>query len=54
LKNHFTAKVVAGHRITIPNEVCQVLGIENGIFVEVDLDVVRVLPKIEDKSVGGQ
>jgi len=53
LKNHFIAKVVAGHRITIPNEVCQVLRIENGIFVEVDLDVVGVLPKIEDKPVGG-
>jgi bifunctional DNA-binding transcriptional regulator/antitoxin component of YhaV-PrlF toxin-antitoxin module len=54
LKNHFIAKVVVGHRITIPNEVCQVLGIEEGIFVEVDLDVVGVLPKIEDKPVGGQ
>jgi len=54
LKKHFIAKVVAGHRITIPNEVCQVLGIENGILVEVGLDVVEVLPKIEDKPVGGQ
>jgi bifunctional DNA-binding transcriptional regulator/antitoxin component of YhaV-PrlF toxin-antitoxin module len=54
LKSHFIAKVVAGNRITIPNEVCQVLGIEHGIFVEVDLDVVAVLPKIEDKLVGEQ
>ena len=54
MRKHLFAKVVAGHRITIPNEVCQVLGIENGIFVEVDLDVVGVLPKIEDKPVGEQ
>jgi bifunctional DNA-binding transcriptional regulator/antitoxin component of YhaV-PrlF toxin-antitoxin module len=54
LKKQFIAKVVAGNRITIPNEVCQVLGIEHGIFVEVDLDVVAALPKIEDNLGGGQ
>jgi bifunctional DNA-binding transcriptional regulator/antitoxin component of YhaV-PrlF toxin-antitoxin module len=54
LGKHFIARVAAGHRATIPNEVCQILGIENGNLVEVDLDVVVVLPKIEDKPVGGQ
>jgi bifunctional DNA-binding transcriptional regulator/antitoxin component of YhaV-PrlF toxin-antitoxin module len=53
LRKHFIARVAAGHRVTIPNEVCQVLGIKNGNLVEVDLDVVVVLPKIEDKLVGG-
>jgi bifunctional DNA-binding transcriptional regulator/antitoxin component of YhaV-PrlF toxin-antitoxin module len=54
LRKHFIARVAAGHRVTIPNEVCQILGIEDGDLVEVDLDVVAVLPKIEDTPMGGQ
>ena len=54
MRKHFIARVAAGHRVTIPNEVCQILRIEDGNLVEVDLDVVAVLPKIEDKPVGGQ
>ena len=53
LEKHFIAKVVAGHRVTIPKEVCQVLGIVDGNLVEVNLSVVEVLLKIEDKPVGG-
>jgi bifunctional DNA-binding transcriptional regulator/antitoxin component of YhaV-PrlF toxin-antitoxin module len=54
LRKHFIARVAAGHRVTIPNEVCQLLGIEDGNLVEVDLDVVGMLLKIEDKPVGGK
>jgi bifunctional DNA-binding transcriptional regulator/antitoxin component of YhaV-PrlF toxin-antitoxin module len=54
LRKHFIARVAAGHRITIPNEVCQVLEIEDGNLVEVDLDVVGMLLKIEDNPVRGK
>jgi bifunctional DNA-binding transcriptional regulator/antitoxin component of YhaV-PrlF toxin-antitoxin module len=54
LRKHFIARVAAGHRVAIPNEVCQILGIKDGNLVEVDLDVIGVLPKIEDKLAGGQ
>ncbi|MCJ7560427.1 hypothetical protein MUO79_07390 [Candidatus Bathyarchaeota archaeon] len=54
MRKHFIARVAAGHRVTIPNEVCQLLGIEDGNLVEVDLDVVGMLLKIEDKPVGGK
>ena len=54
MEKHFIAKVVAGHRVTIPKEVCQVLGIEDGNLVEVNLSVVEILLKIEDKPVRGK
>lgn len=41
MKKHFIARVVAGHRITIPKEVCEVLEIENGDLVDVDLLLAR-------------
>jgi len=54
LKKHFIAKVVAGHRITIPKEVCQVLGIKDGDLVEADLDVAKIPQESENKSGGGK
>lgn len=37
-KNYnFLAKVVAGHRITIPKKVCQLLQIEKGELLEIKL-----------------
>jgi bifunctional DNA-binding transcriptional regulator/antitoxin component of YhaV-PrlF toxin-antitoxin module len=42
LKEHFIAKVVVGHRITIPKEVCQVLEIKEGNLVDIDVDVTQM------------
>jgi bifunctional DNA-binding transcriptional regulator/antitoxin component of YhaV-PrlF toxin-antitoxin module len=50
LKKHFTAKVVAGHRITIPKEVCQVLEVKDGDLVDVDVDVIKMPRKSENES----
>jgi len=41
LKRNFVAKVVAGHRITIPQEICQVLEIEEGDLVDVDVEKIK-------------
>ena len=54
MKKHFIAKVVAGHRVTIPKEVCQVLGIKDGDLVEVDLDVAKVSQESESGRVRGK
>lgn len=50
MKKHFIAKVVAGHRITIPKEVCQVLGVKDGDLVDVDVDVAKIPRESENKS----
>jgi bifunctional DNA-binding transcriptional regulator/antitoxin component of YhaV-PrlF toxin-antitoxin module len=49
LKKHFIAKVVVGHRITIPKEVCQVLEIKDGNLVDVDVDVTKVPRKSKNE-----
>jgi len=54
LKKHFIAKVVAGHRITIPKEVCQVLEIKDGDLVDVDVDVAKTSWESENKPVRGK
>ena len=54
MKKHFIAKVVAGHRVTVPKEVCQVLEIKDGDLVEVDLDVAKIPQKSENKPVRGK
>lgn len=54
MKKHFIAKVVAGHRVTVPKEVCQVLEITDGDLVEVDLDVAKMPQKSENKHVRGK
>ena len=51
MKKHFIAKVVAGHRITIPKEVCQVFGIKDGDLVEVNLEVATMPQESENKPV---
>lgn len=48
MKKHFIAKVVVGHRVTIPKEVCEVLGIKDGDFI--DVDVLKIPQNYEDKS----
>jgi bifunctional DNA-binding transcriptional regulator/antitoxin component of YhaV-PrlF toxin-antitoxin module len=50
LKKHFLAKVVTGHRITIPKEVCLVLEIEDGDLVDVDVDVTKMPSESENES----
>ena len=54
MKKHFIAKVVAGHRVTVPKEVCQVLGIKDGDLVEVYLDVAKIPQESENKPVRGK
>ena len=54
MKKHFIAKVVAGHRITIPKEVCQVLGIKDGNLVDVDVDLAKIPQESENKSMRGK
>jgi len=41
LKRNFVAKVVAGRRVTIPQEICQVLEIDEGDFVDVDVGKIK-------------
>ena len=41
LKRNFVAKVVVGRRVTIPQEICQVLEIEEGDFVDVDVGKIK-------------
>jgi len=41
LKRNFVAKVVAGHRVTIPQELCEVLEIKEGDLVDVDIAKVE-------------
>jgi bifunctional DNA-binding transcriptional regulator/antitoxin component of YhaV-PrlF toxin-antitoxin module len=50
LKNHFIAKVVAGHRITIPKAVCEVSGIEDGDILDVDLNIIEMPQKFEKRT----
>ena len=45
LKRNFIAKVVAGRRITIPQEICQVLEIKEGHFVDVDVEKIKANSK---------
>jgi len=47
LKNHFIAKIVAGHRITVPKEVCEVSGVKDGDIVDVDLEIIGMPQKSE-------
>ena len=54
MKKHFIAKVVAGHRITIAKEVCQVLGIKDGNLVDVDVDLAKIPQESENKSMRGK
>jgi bifunctional DNA-binding transcriptional regulator/antitoxin component of YhaV-PrlF toxin-antitoxin module len=49
LKKHFIAKVVAGHRVTIPKEVCQVLEIKDGDLIDVDVDVIKMPQESENE-----
>jgi len=42
LKRNFVAKVVAGRRVTIPQEICQVLEIDEGDFVDVDIGKIKI------------
>ena len=50
MKKHFIAKVVAGHRVTIPKEVCQVLEIKDGDLIDVDVDVIKTSQESENES----
>ena len=54
MKKHFIAKVVAGHRITIPKEVCQVLEIKDGDLLDVDVDAAKMPQESENKSRRGK
>ena len=54
MKKHFIAKVVAGHRITIPKEVCQVLEIKDGDLVDVDVDVTKMPRESGNESRRGE
>lgn len=54
MKKHFVARVVVGHRITIPAEVCEVLEIENGDIVDVDLMLARKIKTLERRSKSAQ
>jgi len=45
LKNHFIAKIVAGHRITVPKEVCELSGVKDGDIVDVDLAIIEIPQK---------
>jgi bifunctional DNA-binding transcriptional regulator/antitoxin component of YhaV-PrlF toxin-antitoxin module len=53
LKEHFIAKVIVGHRITIPKEVCQVLEIKDGDLVDVDVNV-KMPQESENESRRGE
>jgi len=52
LKKNFIAKVVTGHRITIPREICQILQIEKGDFVDVDITKIHLNPPIKSEAKG--
>lgn len=54
MKKHFIAKVVVGHRITIPKEVCQVLEIKDGDLVDVDVDVTEMPRESENEYRSGE
>ena len=54
MKNHFIAKIVAGHRITVPKEVCEVSGVKDGDLVEVNLDVAEMPQESENKLLRGK
>jgi len=41
LKKNFVAKVVVGRRVTIPQEICQILEINEGDFVDVDIGKIK-------------
>lgn len=45
MKRNFIAKVVAGRRITIPQEICHVLEIEKGDFVDIDIEKMKTASK---------
>ena len=53
MKNHFIAKIVAGHRITVPKEVCEVSGVKDGDIVDVDLEIIEMPQKFEKQTRGG-
>jgi len=52
LKKNFVAKVVAGHRVTIPKEICQILEIENGDLVDIDITKIHLNPHVKSKVKG--
>jgi len=52
LKKNFVAKVVAGHRVTIPKEVCQVLQIEEGDLVDIDIARIHLNPRVKSEVKG--
>jgi len=52
LKKNFVAKVVVGHRVTIPKEVCQVLQIEEGDLVDVDVTKIHLNPHVKSEVKG--
>ena len=54
MKKHFIARVVVGHRVTIPKEVCQVLEIREGDFVDVDVDITKIPRESENKYGRGE
>lgn len=41
MKKNFVAKVVVGRRVTIPQEICQILEINEGDFVDVDIGKIK-------------
>jgi len=53
LKKNFVAKVVTGHRVTIPKEVCQVLQIEEGDLVDIDIARIHLNPRVKSEVKGG-
>ena len=53
MKKNFVAKVVTGHRVTIPKEVCQVLQIEEGDLVDIDITKIHLNPRVKSKVKGG-
>jgi bifunctional DNA-binding transcriptional regulator/antitoxin component of YhaV-PrlF toxin-antitoxin module len=54
LKRHFIAKVVVGHRVTIPKEVCQVLAIKDGDLIDVDIEVAEIPYESENNCRSGE
>lgn len=52
MKKNFVAKVVAGHRVTIPKEICQVLQIEEGNLVDIDVKKIHLNPHVKSEVKG--
>ena len=54
MKKNFVAKVVAGHRVTIPKEICQFLQIEEGNLVDVDVAKIHLNPRKSEVKGGNR